>query len=487
MSPLSRAVRGGMFAFLLAAAVSIPISIAAASPSMPAGAPTSTDRIGPASGTSTVRTLAPTGARYVDPATGNDHWAGTRLRPWRTLGRASRADLRPGTRLRLSRRTQVGELILAESGTAAEPIIVQPYGPGDRRPVVTDGNCVSLKGSHLTITGLLVRNCGTGQDFRYGIGVWGAHDRVTHTVVTGNVIGIMLDRASSYAVVSGNHIYGNRGMVIGPGCDDDYGAQGVSVGGDHARIVHNRIDGQVATSPDYGKDGSAVEVVGARETVIADNTAAGNIGFVELGRDPVTHEITQETTLAYNQVTGAMPAATMQTCVHGSFTVRQNFLIARGSTGDSTSQWGPTLATSVVHNSVRFTGAGSIGIVCDTNCTPSVLQVHANILIAGDPGWVDTGIEGFGHSANVLSDPGYYDVWGSDTVSWAPARMHPGDSYAQPRFADPARSLRLAAGSPALDRVAPIPGWRFDLAGTPVPQSGRADIGAYERPAARAQ
>lgn len=473
MSPLPLAMRGVSVVALLVMAILVgPVP----GPAAPADAT-------PHSVAPLASVHAATGGRgrvlYVNPAHGNDHWPGTRARPWRTLTKASRARLRPGETLRLSRRAQIGELVIDESGTAKAPIVVEPYGRGGRRPVISDGNCVSLRGDHLVVKGLKVRSCGTGRAFRYGIGVWGSHDRVIANVVMGNVIGIMLDRASSYAVVSRNLVRRNRGMVIGPGCDDDYGAQGISVGGTHARIVGNRIDGQAGASPDYGKDGSAVEVVGAQHTVIADNTASGNIGFVELGRDPVTHEITRDTTIAYNQVTGRTPATTMHTCVHGSFTVKQSFVIARGARGP----WGPTLGTRVFHNSVRLTGAGSIGLVCETGCTPRVLQVHANIIIARDPGWVDTGIDGFGHSSNVLSDPGYYDVWGSDTVSWAPARMHRGDTYAAPRFANPGKSLRLARRSPALNRVAPTSGWRSDLVGIAVPQSGRADIGAYERPA----
>ena len=39
---------------------------------------------------------------YVDPSRGNDSASGSKANPWRTLTRASQADLRPGDTLRLA-------------------------------------------------------------------------------------------------------------------------------------------------------------------------------------------------------------------------------------------------------------------------------------------------------------------------------------------------------------------------------------------------
>ena len=77
---------------------------------------------------------APTGGRayYVSP-TGRDSGPGTINAPWRTLGRASTANLDPGDRLYLqggSTFTGTLQLTMEDAGTSANPVIVDSYGAG---------------------------------------------------------------------------------------------------------------------------------------------------------------------------------------------------------------------------------------------------------------------------------------------------------------------------------------------------------------------
>ncbi|MBN6055129.1 hypothetical protein JYK22_24545, partial [Nonomuraea sp. RK-328] len=88
---------------------------------------------------------------YVDSRKGDDSAAGTSATaPWRSLDKVNAADLKPGDAVSLKRGSRwTGTLTLSAKGTAARPIVVQPYGKG---PLATisgeEGNCVVVSGDH---------------------------------------------------------------------------------------------------------------------------------------------------------------------------------------------------------------------------------------------------------------------------------------------------------------------------------------------------
>lgn len=227
---------------------------------------------------------------YVDPANGSDAGPGTRAQPWRTLDRVTSAALGPGDRVFLARgRHHVGSLWISEAGTASAPISFLPYGTGSR-PVISDGQCIIVAESaaYVRFSGLDIDHCAGSGSWRVGMTIEGDHVTVRDSTVTGNVIGIAIGTTADHALISHNTISHNNGFVTPPGCDDDFGAQGISVGGDHARITHNTIDGEGAPSPDYGFDGSAIEIAGANGTLVDHNIARNDINFSELGTDQST-------------------------------------------------------------------------------------------------------------------------------------------------------------------------------------------------------
>jgi hypothetical protein len=105
---------------------------------------------------------------YVDPVHGDDGAAGTSpAHAWRTLVRASGAELHPGDRLALARAARhAGGLSLAElAGTAEAPIVISSYARSEREaesPAVIDGrgalaalhlkNCRHVRVEELTLT-----------------------------------------------------------------------------------------------------------------------------------------------------------------------------------------------------------------------------------------------------------------------------------------------------------------------------------------------
>ena len=307
----------------------------------------------------------PSGGRtyYVDPRTGSDDARGSLASPWRTLNRASRADLQPGDVLRLrAARRHLGALVLEESGTREQPIRVEKFGRG-RYAWMRGGPCVVLRGDNLVVTGVRAVRCAEA-----GFNIEGDRVTVTRVSASRNIRGVWVKEGSRHAVVSFSVFRRNTRMAPGtPGADDDHGAQGIDINGDFARISRNRIIGHRAPSHDYGEDGAAVEIYQAVGTVVDRNRASGNLTFTELGGPR-----TRSTRFVGNRVRSSLR--------NGSF------LMTRGAG----QVWGPVYNTVVEANRVTLTGAKSFGFGCYGGCTPKILVMRGNLISAGwYVGWAD--------------------------------------------------------------------------------------------------
>lgn len=419
-----------------------------------------------------------TGTFYVDPVNGNDKYAGTSQgRPWRTLAKVSQTAFAPGAVIRLrSGQTFGGTLQITESGTTAKPITVTTYarsGTHDHgRAVITGGRCVRTSGSHLNLYGMNARNCAYSSDLRAYTGflIRGDHVRLNNDEATGNSTGILIDTGAAYTTVLRSAIHDNHRMAVntrcqsnGSGCWDDTGAQGIVVQGTHTTITRNVISNQDAASYDYTHDGSGVEIFGGSHTTVSRNRASNNRVFIEIDGVPGGRHASY-TAVAYNEVTSSL---TMGSNDQGG-TV---FLMAAGAHSQA-----PSLHTSVLHNSVRFTGAGSRAILCRDQCTSSVLSFAKNIFDADMPVLTTDG-----NGRSVIDSGGYNLVWSMHGSRTSRAGLRSTDRRANPRFADLRKGLALVAGSPAVNRVAPSSGWSFDVLMRHVPLGGLADLGAYER------
>src|SRR3954452_17150870 len=379
---------------------------------------------------------------YVSP-TGSDSNSGTSPdAAIKTLGRASGLPLNPGDQVLLERgATFSGKLAVWKSGTPASPITIGSYGSGNK-PVVT-GDCLEVGGSYVTMTDLSVQYCTTN-------GIWsdGVGNVISNVEAAHNVQGIDVGPHAKNTKVVRNYLHNNDRMAPNtPGAFDDWGAVGMVVEGDNTEVAYNTINDNWAPSADFGTDGSAVEIYGGIGTLVHHNTANNNRTFTELGNNR-----SADTTYAYNQVTSSLKDT--------------EFLITRGDAD----YFGPVRGTVAMNNSVKLTGANSLGFSCYAGCTPDLFTMYNNVLdVAGRIGYLQ----------GTMS--------GGDNIYWRGLmnglELMPGDRYADPEFRG--AGLVPSAGSPLVDvgRAAPM---RKDLKGRRVGIDGNrdgkkgVDIGAYE-------
>jgi hypothetical protein len=249
----------------------------------------------------------------------------------------------------------------------------------------------------------------------------------------------------------------NRGTT---GPDDDSGAFGVLVNGDHALITRNTISGQSAASADYGTDGSAVEIFGAEGTVVSYNVARDNHTFTELGGS--ADDASSGTTYAYNQVTSRQRDS--------------KFVVTRGG-----GTFGRVAGTLLVHNTAVLSGSGSEGVVCGPDCEPGVLTMRANLVVASYRAGSVSG--NYAESRNLYAD-GRPKCVVDGTTTPCPDRF-----VDDPGVDAGGRFVTLRPDSPAIDSGGAASGYDEDIAGQPVPTDGNGsggaftDVGAWERPA----
>ena len=97
------------------------------------------------------------------------------------------------------------------------------------------------------------------------------------------------------------------------------------------------------------------------------NTANNNRTFTELGNNR-----SADTTYAYNQVTSNLQDS--------------EFLITRGDAD----YFGPVRGTVAVNNSVKLTGANSLGFSCYAGCTAGLLHaLQQHLDVAGRIGYLE--------------------------------------------------------------------------------------------------
>ncbi|HEX9554533.1 MAG TPA: hypothetical protein VF983_15110 [Streptosporangiaceae bacterium] len=230
---------------------------------------------------------------YVRPG-GHDTAAGTSpATAWRTLARASRAVLRPGTRLLLLGGNQYhGSLLLssADAGNAKAPVLVSSYGKGRATIVSSTNGIMVFDTSGVTIRDLVITGNGAGSASTAGIQMYSdrTSGRLGHVFVSkvdisgfgfGIAIGATHDGAGFRNVrVASSALHSNLDAGLasyGPDFDPaapGYAHQGIYLS--HVRAFRNLGD----PANTIRNTGSGIELGSVAGAKVVNSQAYGNGG-----------------------------------------------------------------------------------------------------------------------------------------------------------------------------------------------------------------
>ncbi|MFE3450020.1 hypothetical protein ACFXJ8_13905 [Nonomuraea sp. NPDC059194] len=388
---------------------------------------------------------------YVDSRAGDDAAAGTSAATaWKSLATLNAATLKPGDTVNLKRGGSWSEtLTLAAKGSAARPIVLQPYGKGAAPKLGgQEQPCVVISGNYWRVTGIRASNCQWS-----GFEINGDGNELVGVAADRNIAGVHIGPGGSRNTVKDSTLAGNNRMSVDDdGGDNDSGAFGVLVNGDDNLITGNTITGSYATSKDYGFDGAAVEIFNGDRNRITHNLSRDNVTFTELGAQK--GKTATGNVFAFNVVTSSRKLG--------------SFLVTRGARHIV----GPVKGTIAVHNSVYLPASKTLGWSCHDGCSPSILKLRNNVIaVGGEMGFEDG--KGADEAGSVYLGRKKRFTLGPRSV------------VADPRFVS-RTDLRLRPGSPALGRAAVLsPAWyggaaiTKDFAGKAL--GAAPDAGAYQR------
>lgn len=428
---------------------------------------------------------------YLDCSAGQDSRTG--LSPslaWKSLNKANQAPLGPGDSLLLKRGcTWTGTLKAKWNGTAAAPIVIGAYGSGELPKIQNSAadltgatyTSVDITGSYLIIEYLqtavvnppVKADCQNnpigffvGFNFRNpnNTANGGSHNILRYSKAAWAMAGVHFNNNTHDDKVLYNTLVDNNVMMkltpksVHP--TDDIGAWGILLKGRNHEVAYNFLSRNNAICTyDTLPQGNSIEVYEARNSNIHHNTSVNDRVFSELGGSANLRA--DGITFAYNLVISNIHDA--------------RFIVVRGGGN----QFGPTYRTTVVNNTVYFTGAASQGIVCGAGCSGNILSAYNNIIWAEEKA-------AFADAAFTEHHNVYWNSAGAPFVQFQGFALSSSSKLANPLFMNPGnRNFNLKAASPAIN-IGALTGWTVDLNNLFVPQASLPDVGAFEYSASSA-
>jgi hypothetical protein len=447
---------------------------------------------------------------YVD-CNGNDSNNGTAENtPWKTIYKASSANLQPGDKLLFKRgctwsKTSTGIHLEAKwDGTAQNPITIGAYGTGNLPIIQFDAGSdqnkyyavnVQITGSYQIIENLETKvinhwkdpNCenqAVGFFVGFNFRPTAHYNILRNSKTSEHTVGIhfFADRNTahsdlpSFNKVINNTVVHNWVMSVLTPFDpndpryDDIGAWGILLKGNDNEIAYNHIENNngvcsyenEGSTSSAGYQGNSIELFIAKRNKIHHNTAINDKDFAEIGGDIVDKAYNAEDNVfAYN--------------VYVSNAEYARFITNHGMT----SIYGPTYGTKLYNNTVYLTGAHSQGVVCVLGCTHEVLVMKNNIIWAIEKAYFTGANQPFLETNNL-----YWNGTGTFPNNYFQNQtVHSTSKKQNPLFVTAGSNFKLQSGSPAINAgtiESVNNGWVKDMADITVPQSTLPDIGAYE-------
>lgn len=393
------------------------------------------------------------------------------------------------------------------------PISLQPYAA--EQPILDGGgggagDMIMIRNrGYIRVTGLEIRN-NLDADDASGIRIVGAgshielRDNVIHDMRGESAMGITVYGTStsspiSNLVIEGNHIYdcepspsealtlnGNvKGFQVVDNLVHDVNNIGIDLIGGEKDINPNQklvarqgvVRGNTvhhARSNYGGGFAGGIYVDGGRNIVIEGNTSYENDLGIEIGAENkgiVTRKITVRNNLVYDNDKAGI--------VFGGYAAK------RGRVRDSL-----FIHNTVVNNDTLNEGLGQLWIqYASNNVVANNIFVASgnNVLLYSEKGNVDNVLDyNLWHGADGPNDAEF--TWNGDSYSSFSQYRNQTGQDAHSLFGDPvfvdslAGDFHLQSGSPAIDAAGGAASWlsSTDFDGTPRPQGGGHDIGAFE-------
>lgn len=338
---------------------------------------------------------AVTGTTYYVSAVGSNANNGTSsATPWATIAKVNSTTLVAGDTVLFRKGdtfTDAG-LVCDNNGTSVNRITYGAYGTG-ALPIISGGGTDTTVGTRTPVrvdaNYVTVDSLCTKWSSYAGIDLYGTDARVTNCLITRNATGLQANGAAARAFVDHNAFDTNNIIIVGPGTNDDYGAQGLALGSANAEVSYNTFLNHYNTgSPDYGVDGAAIEVFGATNANVHHNSSVGDLIFAELGADAT------DGCVFHHNVMYSTRAAAGGINVHGV-----------GSFGGVT-------GTKFLHNTIVLTATDSVGLAIDGTVD---LELRNNIFqVSG--GMYSVSTVALTEQGNVISGTAWIDMKGGSTV-----------------------------------------------------------------------
>jgi hypothetical protein len=261
---------------------------------------------------------------YIDSVDGNDTNDGlTPSTAWKSHTKVNSLELHPGNTVRFKRGSQFsGPIVIDESGTSGNPILLSAYGQGSAprftnpNDLHMNGNCIRISGDYIIVENLHFHDTPPTENANrlasiFQMGAIFNMPGADHNIIRGNVFmkcTKAIQSTGEFTLITNNHLDGPSHALWWNGvASGGWGPMGIQLGIGNQEVSHNTIKNYLTVESPYGTDGGAIEFDDGRfhkdNLYIHHNFTEGNAGFLESswGADynPYVQEV-HNLTVAFN-------------------------------------------------------------------------------------------------------------------------------------------------------------------------------------------